>query len=103
VAQSLGQELNLRGSNSGRFIFTNAPNGLHHLHEVLLKGDAHGQVGVVVEPLFPSHAAILVALNALKRVKEVFKNLFASLLTLLEVFVLSHVVDSADVSCGHVS
>ena len=47
------------------------PGGLHHAHEVLVGGSAHGEVGVVVVPLFLCDNAVVVASGAIEVVQEV--------------------------------
>lgn len=78
-------------------VFRALPSGLHHANKVLVGGDGHGQVGVVIHKLIEDDNTIVVAACTIKLVKEVGKDLVLSETVLKEVGVLGHIVDIADV------
>ena len=73
------------------------PGGLHHADEVLVRGCAHGQVGVVVVPLLSGNLSIVVSACAIKVVEEIVEDLLASLAALKELGVHADIVDLADI------
>mmetsp|Transcript_20665 Transcript_20665/g.27882 ORF Transcript_20665/g.27882 Transcript_20665/m.27882 type:complete len:217 (-) Transcript_20665:25-675(-) len=92
--------LDLLGGDSGSLIFADLPDGLHHADEVLVAGQAHRQIGVVVVPLLSTDRAVVVAAHAVEPVQEFLQDLIAGLLSVDEVLVLRNVVDCVDISDG---
>ena len=84
-------------SDSGVLLLRDLPSRLHHANEVLVAGCAHGQVGVVVNPLLLGHNAVVVALGTIEVVKEVLKDLLTGLAAFEELGVHADVVDATNV------
>jgi len=97
MAESFNEVSDLVLCNGCRFIFHNAPHRFHHLHEVCLVSDTHAQVSIVVAPLSLGNLAILVTLDALKAVKEIFKHLLTCLLAIDEVLIATNIKDYVDI------
>ena len=84
----------------GVLLLRNLPSRLHHAHEVLVRGGAHGQVSVVVNELLLSDYTVVIALSSIEVVKEVLEDLVSGLTAFKELRVHGHVVDANDVRNG---
>ena len=79
------------------------PGRLHHAHEVLVRGRAHGKIRVVVVPFLSSDNAIVVTARAIEVVEEVLEDLVTGLAALEELWVHADIVDAGNVADGELA
>jgi len=101
VTEGLDEVSDLVLIDSRCLVLAEVPDGLHHAHEVLIAGNAHAQISVVVAPLALGDLAVFVTLDALKTVEEIFKDFLARLCAINEVLVAAHIEDLFDILDAH--
>ena len=96
-AHLLDEHLNACLSNGVIVSLGKLPGSLEHADEILIIGDAHREICVVIEELLESDLAVTVALRALKVLQELVEDLIFSLFHLDKLWVHRNVVDLNDI------
>ena len=59
----------------GVLVLWDLPSRLHHSYEILVTWGGHGEITIVVVPLFPGYDTIVVALGSIKIIEELGQDL----------------------------
>ncbi len=85
-------------SHLGVLVLGHLPGRFHHAHEVLIRGRAHGQVGIVVIELLPGYDAIVVAAGSVEVIEELGENLILRLSPFEELCIHGYIIDTGNVA-----